>query len=369
MQQAAEAIKTLDDAKLADYLREQVFTAVVGDVKFGAKGEWAQTRVLHVQSQNTRDPHRSTQGHVHLGRRYTCGIHLRRDHLFLRKSKVAHRMQITRKRRTRVPAVAAQFLLGIAGLALITFVCFRLGFGLARTGFAYVIMVALVSLLGSFSASVVLSIVAAACLNYFFAPPLFDFRIDVPEDIERIAAFLVTSLVVTALTTKLRASEARFRTFADHATDAFFLLDDHSIVLDVNRQACDGLGYSREELIGKHRSDFDVGLDETSIQGLKQRISPGKRSLSRVAIGGRTAPPSLWRFASANLSKADVGFCAWCAISPSVSGQRMSCAQARCASAASSITLRMVSSFSTSTRPFSTSTGRRVRAWVTAASR
>ena len=111
-------------------------------------------------------------------------------------------MQIMRKRKTRVPAVAAQFLLGIAGVALITFVCFGLGFGLARTGFAYVILVALVSLLGSFSASVVLSIVAAACLNYFFATPLFDFRIDVPEDIERIAAFLMTSLVVTALTVR-----------------------------------------------------------------------------------------------------------------------------------------------------------------------
>ena len=36
------------------------------------------------------------------------------------------------------------------------------------------------------------------------------------------------------------------------------------------------LGYSREELIGKHRSDFDVGLDETSIQDLKQRIVAGE---------------------------------------------------------------------------------------------
>ena len=166
--------------------------------------------------------------------------------------------------------------MGIAGLALITFVCFQVGFGLARTGFAYVILISLVSLLGSFSASVVLSIVAAACLNYFFAPPLFEFRIDAPDDIVRIAAFLTTSLVVTALTTKLRASEARFRTFVDHATDAFFLLDDESTVLDVNRQACDGLGYSREELIGKHRSDFDVGLDDTSIQRLKQRIVAGE---------------------------------------------------------------------------------------------
>ena len=154
-------------------------------------------------------------------------------------------MEITHKWSPRLQAVAAQFLLGIAGLALITFLCFRLEFGLGRTGFAYVILVALLSLLGSCGASVVLSIVAAACLNYFFAPPLFQLRIDALDDIERIAAFLTTSLVVTALTTKVRASEARFRTFADSATDAFFLLDDDSTVLDVNGQACAGLGYSR----------------------------------------------------------------------------------------------------------------------------
>ena len=185
-------------------------------------------------------------------------------------------MEIRHKRRSRLQAVAAQFLLGIAGLALITFVCFQIGFGLARTGFAYVILIALVSLLGSFSASVVLSILAAACLNYFFAPPVFDLRIDAPDDIVRIAVFLTTSLVVTALTTKLRASEARFRTFVDHATDAFFLLDDQLIVLDVNRQACVSLGYSREELIGMHPRDFDSGLDEASIQHLRQRIAAGE---------------------------------------------------------------------------------------------
>jgi PAS domain S-box-containing protein len=165
--------------------------------------------------------------------------------------------------------------LGIAGLALITFVCFRVDFALGRTGFAYLTLVALLSLLGSYSASVVLSFVAAALLNYFFAPPSLAFRVEL-DDIERIAAFLTTSLVVTALTTKVRASEARFRTFADHATDAFFLLDDDSTVLDVNRQACTGLGYSRGELIGKRRSDFDVGLDESSIERLKQRISAGE---------------------------------------------------------------------------------------------
>jgi PAS domain S-box-containing protein len=185
-------------------------------------------------------------------------------------------MEISHRRRRRLKAVAVQFLLGVAGLVLITFVCFQLGAGVARTGFAYVILVALVSLLGSFSASVVLSVLAATCLDYFFAPPLFELRIDLPEDIERIAAFLTTSLVVTALTTKLRASERRFRSFVDHATDAFLLLDEDWTIVDVNRQACESLGYSRDELIGKHKSDFDVGLDDASIQRVKQRMVAGE---------------------------------------------------------------------------------------------
>jgi len=185
-------------------------------------------------------------------------------------------MEIMLKRRSRLPVVAVQLLLGIAGLALITFVCFRLGVGVARTGFVFVILVALVSLLGSLSASIVLSIVGAACLNYFFTQPLFEFRIDLPEDIERIAAFLATSLAIAVLTTRVRASEARFRTFVDNASDGFFLLDEDWTVLDVNRQACDVLGYSREELIGKHKSDFDVGLDDTAIQRLKQRVVAGE---------------------------------------------------------------------------------------------
>ena len=116
-------------------------------------------------------------------------------------------MKLTHKRRRLLRAVAAQFLLGIVGLAGITFVCFNLGFGIERTGLAYLTLIALISLLGSFATSVALSIVAVGCLNYFFVQPLFDFRVDDPDDIVRLAAFLTTSLVVTALTTKLKRTQ------------------------------------------------------------------------------------------------------------------------------------------------------------------
>jgi PAS domain S-box-containing protein len=75
---------------------------------------------------------------------------------------------------------------------------------------------------------------------------------------------------------EFRASEARFRTFVDHAMDAFFLHDEDLIVIDVNRQACESLGYRREELIGRHPRDFDVGLDEASIVRLAERVGAGE---------------------------------------------------------------------------------------------
>jgi len=52
--QAITATKTLSDDKLADYIRTNTFKTVLGDVKFGKGGEWAEGRVLQVQFQNIK---------------------------------------------------------------------------------------------------------------------------------------------------------------------------------------------------------------------------------------------------------------------------------------------------------------------------
>jgi PAS domain S-box-containing protein len=75
---------------------------------------------------------------------------------------------------------------------------------------------------------------------------------------------------------ELRASEARFRTFVDRATDAFFLLDEQLAVVDVNRQACESLGHAREQLVGMHPRDFDAALDARAIAELARRAGGGE---------------------------------------------------------------------------------------------
>jgi branched-chain amino acid transport system substrate-binding protein len=46
---AITATKSLDDNKLADYIRNTTHKTINGDVKFGAKGEWAKPGMLQVQ--------------------------------------------------------------------------------------------------------------------------------------------------------------------------------------------------------------------------------------------------------------------------------------------------------------------------------
>jgi branched-chain amino acid transport system substrate-binding protein len=55
LQQAVTATKSVDDQKLADYIRTNTFKTVLGDVKFGKGGEWAQSRVLQVQFRNIKN--------------------------------------------------------------------------------------------------------------------------------------------------------------------------------------------------------------------------------------------------------------------------------------------------------------------------
>lgn len=50
--EAVNETKSLDQDKIADYIRTHTFKTVVGDVTFGNKGEWSKARIMTVQFQN-----------------------------------------------------------------------------------------------------------------------------------------------------------------------------------------------------------------------------------------------------------------------------------------------------------------------------
>jgi branched-chain amino acid transport system substrate-binding protein len=49
LQQAVEGVGSLDQGKLADYLRSHTFKTTAGDIKFAPGGEWAEAQVMEVQ--------------------------------------------------------------------------------------------------------------------------------------------------------------------------------------------------------------------------------------------------------------------------------------------------------------------------------
>ena len=75
---------------------------------------------------------------------------------------------------------------------------------------------------------------------------------------------------------ELRESEARYLTFVDHATDAFMLHEQDGTVIDVNPQACNNLGYSRDELIGMTPIEFDPNASSDLLESINEQLNRGE---------------------------------------------------------------------------------------------
>lgn len=110
----------------------------------------------------------------------------------------------TRKRRNRSWHFLLRAMPGIIVAGLVTLICYGLRLSLSVTGFCYLIVVVLQSLTGDFRSSAVVSVLCAACLDYFFIPPFFSFRISDSSDTLALITFLVTGLVVTRLVSQTR---------------------------------------------------------------------------------------------------------------------------------------------------------------------
>jgi two-component system cell cycle sensor histidine kinase/response regulator CckA len=77
------------------------------------------------------------------------------------------------------------------------------------------------------------------------------------------------------------ASEARYRTLFEHAPDAIVILDAESRYLTVNASMCRMFGYTRDEMVGRHASNF-VAEHEIPHIGRPLDMTEGKADNYRV---------------------------------------------------------------------------------------
>jgi PAS domain S-box-containing protein len=105
----------------------------------------------------------------------------------------------------------AQCILGGIGLSVVTLLGFRVGAPFAAVAFADLILIVVLSLIGSFTASIILSFAAVLSLDYFFTQPALSFYVEAQNDVLALAGFLTSSIVITGLAVTLRnmTSQAR----------------------------------------------------------------------------------------------------------------------------------------------------------------
>lgn len=124
----------------------------------------------------------------------------------------------TEHRKDRAIAHAALWILGSAALSLLSFVCFLLGFNFTTTAFILLVAIVLLSLLGSFASAAIFSAVAVGSLVFLFVDPAF--AADNLQDTVALVAFLVTSLVIANLVSRLRVEDALRRSQAAYLAEA-----------------------------------------------------------------------------------------------------------------------------------------------------
>jgi C4-dicarboxylate-specific signal transduction histidine kinase len=110
---------------------------------------------------------------------------------------------------------AAQCLLGSIAVALLTFVCFRLGVRAGIAALLYLAVVVLLSGTDAFIPSVIVSVIAVLCLDYFFIPPIFSLELNNPLDLVALVAFLGTASLITYQMSQRKQAEEALQKLAD----------------------------------------------------------------------------------------------------------------------------------------------------------
>jgi PAS domain S-box-containing protein len=104
---------------------------------------------------------------------------------------------------------------------------------------------------------------------------------------------------------RLADSELRYRTLTENAHDSISVLTLDGVIREVNRRLTEAVGYSADQMIGRHIRDFAaLGRDEINVQSNGQTVAAGSGRTPPVEIRKADGSTVLMEFSNAAV---DVG--------------------------------------------------------------
>jgi two-component system sensor histidine kinase KdpD len=124
-------------------------------------------------------------------------------------------------------------LAGCWAVALLTFTGYVLHFNAAPVGFLFLLLVVCISILCGFWQASLVSLLACACLDYFFYPPIFKLTINDPQDWVALGAFEISALIVSRLSSREKI-QSREATLQRTAMEQLFELSRSTLLMNLH---------------------------------------------------------------------------------------------------------------------------------------
>jgi len=182
-------------------------------------------------------------------------------------------------------------LIGVAGLALLTIICFQLHSLPSAAALLYMVIIVLVSLQGRFFPAIFVSLAAIACLDYFFVAPVFRLMLAAPLDLAAFVAYLTTAVVITGLLSKVRKSFQELRLSEARLAEGERLSLTGSWTWNVSNQ--DNVYWSAEHF---RIFGFDPEQKPVPYQKALERIHPGDLSSFQERLSQVVREKKIWDY-------------------------------------------------------------------------
>jgi len=156
-------------------------------------------------------------------------------------------------------------------VALLTLICFEVHLDLASVLPLYMLLVVVQSMTGDFLSAVILSLLSAGCLDFFFTPPLFTLYINNALNVIALVAFVLTALIITTLASGER-KHAESSSLQKDRLDRLYKLSQQLLVLEPEAMMTEKFLEPFRQLFGVTAiCAFDAETAELHIVGASQR--------------------------------------------------------------------------------------------------